>query len=532
MFPSVYFRFKIVISFFLISWSSLIGQNRFSQANFKGEMTNVGVIDAKRWHHQGEIDKSLKKGLEILSSNVELTPIDSFNTYQVLAYNFRSLSANELALEHAKKAIEIMRHIAPKDDSKITWIAPYFSAVSQYDTAIVFMKKNIAPFQKSKDTLSLLKLYNDIGFTFYLNNQFDSAIVYYNKVIKNSSAKEKYKALVGLSTGNLGAIYFAKGEYEKALINFKIDANLSKERNITSYYNAMNAIGESYYFMAKYKEAEDTLAKLLTLMQKETITNLKTYKLLADIYNKTNENAKSVQYLRKYIVLKDSLQNSKTPIESVSKELFDAKISGIKKDLELARSKTKSEEFKNRVYLILVGVFLVLIIISIVYFKNRQAKNNQIHQLEKSLVSTELKNKKKDLTNVVTNLSYKRKFIDEVQDKLKILKNQPEENIKEQINLLIREFSSYKSADENIAVLQTDIDKINLAFFENLGKKHPLLTEKEKELCGLLLLKLSSKDIANMKNITPNAVKKARQRIRKKLPISANQNLITFLENT
>jgi len=66
-------------------------------------MTNLDVIDAKILHHQGEIDSSLRVGLKILASNEELTPIDSFNTYQILAYNLRDLKSYNLSLEYAKK---------------------------------------------------------------------------------------------------------------------------------------------------------------------------------------------------------------------------------------------------------------------------------------------------------------------------------------------------------------------------------------------------------------------------------------------
>ena len=106
-----------------------------------------------------------------------------------------------------------------------------------------------------------------------------------------------------------------------------------------------------------------------------------------------------------------------------------------------------------------------------------------------------------------------------------------EEGLSENITQLIREFNSYKSADKNTEVLQADIDKVNLSFFNKLGDKFPLLTENEKELCGLFLLKLSSKDIANIRHVTPNAIKKVRQRIRKKLPIQEDEKITSFLSS-
>ena len=69
-------------------------------------------------------------------------------------------------------------------------------------------------------------------------------------------------------------------------------------------------------------------------------------------------------------------------------------------------------------------------------------------------------------------------------------------------------------------------------FFETLGNTYPLLTKHEKEICGLLVLNFSSKDIAQLRHVNPNAIKKARQSIRKKLPIEPHQDLLEFLLKT
>ena len=100
-------RFLTFIFIFLIGFgSSVSGQEdgTYTREGFKGNMTDSNVIDAKRWHHRGWTEKSLRKGLEILASNKPLTQIDSFHTYQILAYNFRAIEAHDSALEYAKKS--------------------------------------------------------------------------------------------------------------------------------------------------------------------------------------------------------------------------------------------------------------------------------------------------------------------------------------------------------------------------------------------------------------------------------------------
>lgn len=533
---------------FLLAGPSIFGQTDFSPAS-GDSLTETGihksVMEAKRWHHQGLIEKSLKKGLEIIASKTELTRVDSFTTYQILAFNFRSIQADVPALEYAEKAVVVMRRMKPREPAEITWIAPYYSAVKDYDTAIDYMKMDIKQYIGNSDTLDLLKRYNDIGFTFSLNHESDSAIVYYNKVIDYKAGGQKYEGIVGLATGNLGVIYLKKGEYSEALELIKVDARLNRNRDIDSYYNAMNAIGECYFLMGNYTEAKNTLLKLISLNPNQLKTKLKTYDLLSQTYEKAGNPEKSLFYLRERVALQEGLKKNEVQIESVMAQLTASKVSGIEKDLEISKAKIdlvnsdlklaqkriETQALQNRIYLVLAILLIVVVLIIVIGYRYRQTKNKKIHRLETDLISAELKSKKQDLTNVVTNLSYMRAFIDTTQTKLKDLSKEADGKTKEKVSALIREVGSYQNTDKNIAVLQSDIDNVNLAFFQKLDEKFPALTQYEKELCGLLFLKLSSKDIAVIRNISPNAVKKARQRIRRKLPISKDQKIASFLQS-
>jgi hypothetical protein len=508
-------------------------------------MTDSNVINAKRWHNQGNIESSLRTGLEVLASKKPLSSIDSFYTYQVLAFNFRALNAPETALDYAKKSIAIMQHLDPEYNSKISWIAPYFSSVEAYDAALFYLKKELAYNFSTIDTLRLLKTYNNIGFNFFLNEKNDSAVKYYTKIIDFNTTNEKHNDIIGIASGNLGVVYLANNEYEKALIHLKIDAALTKNKIPESYYNALLKIAEIYLIQKKYNQAHKILKVFFTSGKKDLKKINRGNKLMAKVLKMLSKHKESANYLNKYILISDSLIDLENPHKKLIHQLSRKRIKLIEKDLALAKKEVElmnthlilsqniaqSESLKNTIYLILLAISFLFVTELFLYHKNKQKKNLEIHQLETELITVELKSKKADLNNVVTNLSYKRNFIDEVQSKLKSLQNQPEGEIKKNISALIRAFNSYKSADKNMAVLQSDIDTVNHSFFKKLGNKFPLLTDNEKELCGLLLLNLSSKDIAKIKNISPNAVKKARQRIRKKLPISQSEKIIDFLEN-
>ncbi len=74
-----------------------------------------------------------------------------------------------------------------------------------------------------------------------------------------------------------------------------------------------------------------------------------------------------------------------------------------------------------------------------------------------------------------------------------------------------------------------NIDLIHEDFFRKLNEKFPSLTENDKKLCAMLRLNLSSKEIASIQNIEAKSVDMNRYRLRKKLNISAEEDLNSFL---
>ena len=152
-------------------------------------------------------------------------------------------------------------------------------------------------------------------------------------------------------------------------------------------------------------------------------------------------------------------------------------------------------------------------------------------ELGRKKVISELRSRENDLNQIAFHLSQKRKFIEEISSRLTTLQKEPSFRVKSEISALIREFNNHRLSDRSTQALQSDMDKVNVSFYKRLEEQFPALTENEKELCGLLVLRLSTKDIANLRNVLPNSVKKARQRIRKKLSLTEDQDLTLFLEN-
>ena len=73
------------------------------------------------------------------------------------------------------------------------------------------------------------------------------------------------------------------------------------------------------------------------------------------------------------------------------------------------------------------------------------------------------------------------------------------------------------------------INKLNSEFYFRLENRYPNLTDKEKKLCALLRLKLSSKEIASILNISTKSIEVNRYRLRQKLNIPHEQRLVDVI---
>ncbi|MDG1477446.1 MAG: tetratricopeptide repeat protein [Vicingaceae bacterium] len=511
------------------------------------ETNNELVEEAFRARKEGRHEDFLKQLLNIVSSDLELSLNDSVRVNHNLAASLKRIGDFESAIEYAKKYIELATRINGNRKVNYFHMMSYFNAAEQYDSSIHYMKQGVNQLLSSPKLNKhlLVKNYNNIGYTYYLNKQLDSAEIYYKKVLNYENVEEDYAPVYGIATGNLGQLYFGKGEFKKSLAMFKVDAELTRVGIPESYNSAMVGQAECYYQLGKYNKAKSILSELIGQNIQREKTRLRAFKLMAKVCRELNDFVCSSFYLEKYIQLNDIRVAKQKPNKELTEQLSRSKVKLIEKDLVLAKNKvdlinkelklTKSiqkvQKFKTQIFIVTSILSLILILILFVYFKNRQKKNKAINELRNELFKKELTTKKKDLNNVVTNLSYKRKFIDDIQNKLKGIQQESPEKLNDNLTLLIREFNSYKEVDKSMALLQENIDKVNLSFFLKLSEKFPLLTTNEIQMCGLFTLNLSSKDIAIIRNVTPEAIKKARYRIRKKLSIEPSQNITTFLNS-
>lgn len=172
-------------------------------------------------------------------------------------------------------------------------------------------------------------------------------------------------------------------------------------------------------------------------------------------------------------------------------------------------------------------------------FEEEQKKLKYIHQLEmekneKEIIklqneklANEVIYKNKELADVSMHLVERSDALLKVKDELQRLYKKTGENhdIKKAIQLL-NDVEKSNSSWEQFA---THFDEINNDFLKKLKAKFPQLTNTDLKMCTYLHLKLSSKEIAQLMNITVRGVEISRYRLRKKLNIPQEKTLFDYL---
>jgi DNA-binding CsgD family transcriptional regulator len=94
---------------------------------------------------------------------------------------------------------------------------------------------------------------------------------------------------------------------------------------------------------------------------------------------------------------------------------------------------------------------------------------------------------------------------------------------------LIHEIDLNTDLDEQWDQFKLHFESVHKGFFEKLTRAYPNLTQNELKLCAYLRMNLSTKEIAQMLHISAESVTTKRYRLRKKLKLDNEENLVGFI---
>lgn len=153
-------------------------------------------------------------------------------------------------------------------------------------------------------------------------------------------------------------------------------------------------------------------------------------------------------------------------------------------------------------------------------------------ETEKSTLTEELELRSRELTTQTLNLLQKNALMEEVREMIaEILKSSTPSSQPQKVsyNRLIKLIDYSFSLDKEWEDFKVYFEQVHQSFFVRLKEICPDLTSGELRLCALVKLNLNLKESATILKISPDSVKTARYRLRKKLNVPEEQTLTDYL---
>ena len=154
----------------------------------------------------------------------------------------------------------------------------------------------------------------------------------------------------------------------------------------------------------------------------------------------------------------------------------------------------------------------------------------EIEKLKNDKLQIKILAKDKELVNNSLQVVKKNKILNGIIYKLKDINVESfDDSTKFQFTKLNKSITKEVNADKSWKDLEKHIKNVHFDFLKRLKEKYPTISPRELDLSTYLLMNMSTKEIAEIMNISSGGVELARYRLRKKLEINKKENLIGFL---
>ncbi len=370
--------------------------------------------------------------------------------------------------------------------SNIGWIyleVDDLSKAENYFQRSYVIKKNI------QDISGLSTNTYNLGIIAHKKRNYDEAKQLYKEALRLALSIERKESTPYIEN-SLGNLELDLGNPKSALMHFDNAIQSALSLNLHTILCG-SFIGKSKTLLSLKRsiEAIGLLKKSLMMSEESALLSLQCdcVSVLASAYEASGKLKESVEYFKKFLLL-----NSEVHSEKKQRALVE-----ISARVEIEKADRERERME------------------------RIAKD--AHERTK-LLRTETERQSKELTVLALQLVERNEFLctlkEEIEPAIKSAKRAKE--ISEKIDAHIK-------SDRDWETFEHQFDSVHKEFLKLLAASFPSLTPMELRTAVLIKLNLSTKSIASLLCLSTRTVENHRQGIRRKLQLSMEENLVSFL---
>jgi|GEM_PF-324537 len=467
----------------------------------------------------------------------------------------------ERALEYLVKAVKIYEKLGETLMIANTYqiIGKIYIENNDYINAYRFLKNSLRLHQSLDNKAGLATIYNDLGSLKRLTKETDSAQYYYKQSLQINKLLSNQQEL-GINYLNIGILWEDMGNYSYAKVYLQEARNIFVQMNDEE--NLVKVLLEQGVVEAKennYSLAINLLTKAEKLASNYGWIAIRksAAKSLAEIYENIGDYYNAFKYQKLYTSVSDTLNDLERQKQILSIQAtydFERQQNELLLEQEKRKNLEKNQTLQRVITLSSLLALILTGIVTYLLFKRAKEKQKlesekllkeaQIRKAQEALIKTQLKNqelekqrlleelkyKSNHLTNLALIIAQKNDFINDLKNLLKDLKTANEGQKEKVMKELWQRTNQQGDINKELDKFKKEIENANQTFYKKLDSICPSLTLHEKELAGMLRINLSSKEIASLHNVSVKAVEMSRYRLRRKLQLESNDNLVDFLQ--
>jgi DNA-binding CsgD family transcriptional regulator len=206
------------------------------------------------------------------------------------------------------------------------------------------------------------------------------------------------------------------------------------------------------------------------------------------------------------------------------------------RQLALISKEKKVTQLTNSILFTGIVVLIFLFGISYFFLKKINGRDKQLLKKNEEMVAilehqkilkaqqfqNDIEHKESQLSAITLQMLQKNELLNEIKTNIEKAEPIGEVQLLKMVNKHLNQKNSWNDFD-------TYFEGINKNFYMRLKQNYPEISTNDLKICALIKLNLSIKEMATILNISPDSVKTARYRLRKKLQVQTEDNLTDFI---
>lgn len=451
--------------------------------------TNIGLI----FKSLGDFPRALqhyKEALEVLT-NAPAHLASKLHTLNNIGNVYLDLGDYSQALEVFTDSLALAQQTANKraEAMVLNNIGNVQERMRNMDGALEYYRRSLELKQEIGDRLGEGNTLGNIGVIYQHLDQFELAGEYLNNGLAIFHETGD-RAAASNALLNLGVVYRRSGNFALSVetllqvVNTELDLG-----NREAVAVATAELSHTYIEMKQFGEAESALKRVLAtaidIQAKPLMVHI--YELLARLYKEQGNFEQALECHEHY--------------HQVQQEVFN-------------------DESDRRLQMFIVQLQM-----------ERTEKERETYRARAELLEQEVEFKRRELASHALNLVERNKLLGNVRRSLERLSEGLKPDNRARVQDILKTMRGNETAASEWEVFSDKFQELHGEFMQTLSGLYPDLSPTELKICALTKIHLSTKEISAILHTSIRTIEAHRYRLRKKLIITADVSLTSFLNS-